>query len=273
MTNQTMTNHELSSRSTLLQAENLTKTFGGLTAVNNVSFAVKPKEIFGLIGPNGAGKTTLFNLITGMIPPTSGKMYYDSEEISHLKPYQIAKKGISRTFQNIRLFKELSALENVMIARHIHSSVGNPFTSMVAGIFNLPQSRAMEKMTRQQAEDLLNLVGLSDRCQEQAGNFAYGDQRRLEIARALALEPEVLLLDEPAAGMNPTEKHQLSDFIRELHKKLNLTIVLIEHHVPLVMGLCDRIAVLDFGELIALGTPDVVKNDPAVIAAYLGDEV
>lgn len=268
-----MTDQQLPSKSILLQAEKLTKKFGGLTAVNNVSFAVKSQEIFGLIGPNGAGKTTLFNLITGMISPTSGKMYYDGDEISHLKPYQIAKKGISRTFQNIRLFGELSALENVMIARHIHSSVGNPLTSMVSGIFNLPRSRAMEKLTRQQAEELLNLVGLSDRSQERASNFAYGNQRRLEIARALALEPEILLLDEPAAGMNPTEKHQLSDFIRKLHKKLNLTIVLIEHHVPLVMGLCDRIAVLDFGELIALGTPDTVKNDPTVIAAYLGDDV
>jgi len=256
----------------VLEAQKLTRRFGGLIAVNEVSFTVQKNEIFGLIGPNGAGKTTLFNLVTGLIAPSSGQLIYQNQDISKLRPYQIANKGISRTFQNIRLFGELSALENVMIARHIHSRQGNPVLSLISGILGLPKSQSMERRTQQKALDLLELVGLRDRAQEQAKNFAYGDQRRLEIARALALEPEILLLDEPAAGMNPSEKHQLSEFIRELRQQFNLTVILIEHHVPLVMGLCDRIAVLHFGQLIALGDPATVRNDPAVIEAYLGDE-
>jgi branched-chain amino acid transport system ATP-binding protein len=250
----------------ILEAKKLTRRFGGLVAVNNVSFAVKKHEIFGLIGPNGAGKTTLFNLITALIPFSSGELVYKDKVISQLKPHQIAGLGIARTFQNIRLFGELSALENVIIARHLHTK-SNIFT----GVLGLPLAVREEENSRQKALGLLELIGLSDRTEEKAKNFPYGDQRRLEIARALALEPQILLLDEPAAGMNPNEKHQLSQFIRDLRDRFNLTIILIEHHVPLVMGLCDRIAVLDFGQLIALGEPSVVRNDPAVIEAYLGD--
>ncbi|MFH7030917.1 MAG: ABC transporter ATP-binding protein [Heteroscytonema crispum UTEX LB 1556] len=251
----------------ILEAKALTRKFGGLVAVNNVSFTVNKHEIFGLIGPNGAGKTTLFNLITGLIPPSSGQLIYQNAEISKQRPHQIAALGIARTFQNIRLFGELSALENVIIARHLHTKSG-----MITGVLGIPPAAIEEQKSKQKALELLKLVGLTDRFQEKARNFAYGDQRRLEIARALALEPQILLLDEPAAGMNPSEKQQLSEFIRSLRDRFNLTIILIEHHVPLVMGLCDRIAVLHFGELIALGKPSVVRNDPAVIEAYLGNE-
>ncbi|HLO85564.1 MAG TPA: ABC transporter ATP-binding protein [Nostocaceae cyanobacterium] len=256
---------DLQATNVILEAKGLTRRFGGLVAVNNVSFAVNQDEIFGLIGPNGAGKTTLFNLITALIPASEGNLLYRGVEISQLKPYQIADLGIARTFQNIRLFGELSALENVIIARDLHNK-SNIFTGMI-GLNNLE-----EEKSRNKALELLELIGLGDRAQEKAKNFAYGDQRRLEIARALALEPRVLLLDEPAAGMNPSEKQQLSEFIRDLRDRFNLTIILIEHHVPLVMGLCDRIAVLDFGQLIALGEPAVVRNNPAVIEAYLGEE-
>jgi len=251
----------------VLAAKELTRRFGGVVAVNNVSFAVNQREIFGLIGPNGAGKTTLFNLITGLIPPSSGELLYQGKAISQLKPHQIAGLGIARTFQNIRLFGELSALENVIIARHLHTH-----SNMITGVLGLPLAAKEEENSRQKAWELLKLIGLDNRTEEKAKNFAYGDQRRLEIARALALEPQVLLLDEPAAGMNLSEKQQLSEFIRDLRDRFNLTIILIEHHVPLVMGLCDRIAVLDFGQLIALGEPSVVRNNPAVIEAYLGDE-
>jgi len=258
---------QLSPKNTIiLEAKGLTRRFGGLVAVNNVSFAVNQHEIFGLIGPNGAGKTTLFNLITALIPFSSGELIYEGKVISQLKPHQIAGLGIARTFQNIRLFGELSALDNVIIARHLHTK-----SNIVTGILGLPLATREEENSRQKALELLELIGLSDRTEEKAKNFAYGDQRRLEIARALALEPQILLLDEPAAGMNNNEKHQLSEFIRDLRDRLNLTIILIEHHVPLVMGLCDRIAVLHFGQLIALGEPSVVRNDPAVIEAYLGD--
>ncbi len=256
-----------SNNSILLEAKSLTRRFGGLVAVNNVSFTVNKHEIFGLIGPNGAGKTTLFNLITGLILPSSGQLIYQGKEISQRRPHEIAALGIARTFQNIRLFAELSALENVIIARHLHTN-----SSMLTGVLGVPPAPKEERNNKQKALELLELVGLQKRAEEKARNFAYGDQRRLEIARALALEPQILLLDEPAAGMNPSEKQQLSEFIRNLRDRFNLTIILIEHHVPLVMGLCDRIAVLDFGQLIALGEPAVVKNDPAVIEAYLGNE-
>lgn len=254
-------------RTPVLAAKGLTRHFGGLIAVNNVSFSVNKGEIFGLIGPNGAGKTTLFNLVTGLIHPSSGQMLYQGDKISNLRPHQIAKKGIARTFQNIRLFADLSALENVMIAQHIHTKSG-----VFTGVLGLPPAPREEQKTRSRAFELLELVGLSNRAEEKASNFPYGDQRRLEIARALALEPNVLLLDEPAAGMNPNEKQQLSDFIRQIRQQFNLTILLIEHHVPLVMGLCDRIAVLNFGQLIAIGNPADVKSDRAVIEAYLGTD-
>ena len=250
----------------VLEAMGMTRRFGGLVAVNDVSFTVRNGEVFGLIGPNGAGKTTLFNLMTGLIQPTSGRLRYRGADITALRPHQVAARGIARTFQNIRLFGNLSALENVMIAQHIHTHSG-----VLAGVLGLPPAPAEGRATRKKALELLGLVGMADRAETKAINFAYGDQRRLEIARALALEPRVLLLDEPAAGMNPNEKQALSGFIRSVREMFDLTVLLIEHHVPLVMGLCDRVAVLNFGKLIALGPPQAVQEDPAVIEAYLGD--
>jgi branched-chain amino acid transport system ATP-binding protein len=251
----------------LLEVKHMTRRFGGLVAVNDVSFAVEQNEIFGLIGPNGAGKTTLFNLITGLTPPSSGELVYKDRNITRKKPHQIAQFGIARTFQNIRLFGNLTAIENVMVAQHVHTHSG-----VFAGVVGLPDARREEREVRRQAVELLEMVGLADRAFVRARNFPYGDQRRLEIARALALQPEVLLLDEPSAGMNPNEKTALSGFIREVREKFRLTIVLIEHHVPMVMNLCDRIAVLNFGQLIALGAPNAVQNDDAVIEAYLGEQ-
>jgi len=232
----------------MLSVEALTCSFGGVMAVSRVSFSVQRGELFGLIGPNGAGKTTLFNLITGLSAPTAGRLRYQGRDITGLRPHRIAGLGIARTFQNVRLFGELSALQNVMIARHVRTTSG-----LVGGVIGLPSARAEERETRRRALALLELVGLA--------------------ARALALEPELLLLDEPAAGMNSGEKRSLGGLIRGIRTRLGLTILLIEHHVPLVMDLCDRIAVLNFGELIALGAPANVQRDAAVIEAYLGDEV
>jgi branched-chain amino acid transport system ATP-binding protein len=249
----------------VLAAMGLTRSFGGLVAVNEVSFAVNQGEIFGLIGPNGAGKTTTFNLITGLIRPSSGQMLHHGMDISRLRPFQIAQRGIARTFQNIRLFSNLSALENVVTAHHLQTRSG-----LWQGILNLPPTSTEEREIRDLSQELLALVGLSEQADVAARNLAYGDRRRLEIARSLALRPQILLLDEPAAGMNPQEKQQLSNFIRQIRQQFDLTILLIEHHVPLVMGLCDRIAVLDFGQLIAMGNPETIRTDPAVIEAYLG---
>jgi branched-chain amino acid transport system ATP-binding protein len=249
----------------ILEVQNITRTFGGLVAVNDISFSVDRGELFGLIGPNGAGKTTLFNIITGLTPPSKGSLKYNGTNYTGARPHQIAKQGLSRTFQNIRLFGNLTALENITIARHIHTR-----THFLAGVLSLPPGPQEERFTHQKAMELLDLVGLASKADVKARNFPYGDQRRLEIARALALEPSLLLLDEPAAGMNTSEKQDLSEFIRRIRDEFSLTILLIEHHVPLVMGLCDRIAVLNFGQLIALGDPAAVQKDAAVIEAYLG---
>ena len=208
----------------VLTAKELTRRFGGVVAVNNLSFSVHQGEIFGFIGPNGAGKTTLFNLITGLIPPSSGELIYQNQAISQLQPHQIAGLGIARTFQNIRLFGELSVLDNVIIARHLHSQ-----SNIIAGVLGLPLAVKEEENSRQKALELLTLIGLDNRTEEKAKNLAYGDQRRLEIARALALEPQILLLDEPAAGMNLNEKQQLSEFIRDLRDRFHFTIIIIEH--------------------------------------------
>jgi branched-chain amino acid transport system ATP-binding protein len=250
-----------------VEVSGLTRHFGGVTAVDGVSFAVGRGEVFGLIGPNGAGKTTLFNLVTGITRASSGTLRHDGVDITAARPHQVARRGIARTFQNIRLFSELSALENVMIGRHCHTRSG-----LFSGVLGLGKAAAEERAVRNRARELLDLMGLAGQEHVKARNLPYGDQRRLEIARALAIEPEVLLLDEPAAGMNPAEKTALTDFMRRLRADFDLTMLLIEHSVPLVMGLCDRIAVLDFGRLIALGDPETVRRDPAVVEAYLGEE-
>jgi branched-chain amino acid transport system ATP-binding protein len=251
----------------VIEVKRVSRSFGGLMALSQVSFQVRQGEIFGLIGPNGAGKTTLFNLITGLMPVSSGSVQLRGKELTGLAPHRIAAAGVARTFQNIRLFKGLSALENVKVAQHARTSSG-----LWSGIFGTPACAAEERRVEQKGWEILELVGLAGRGLELASHLSYGDQRRLEIGRALALEPDILLLDEPAAGMNAAEKHGLTAFIREVAQRFQLTVLLIEHHVPLVMDLCDRIAVLNFGELIAVGPPAEVRADPAVIEAYLGAE-
>jgi branched-chain amino acid transport system ATP-binding protein len=262
-----MANSSRSSSEVVLEVEKVTRRFGGLVAVNQVSFTVEAQEIFGLIGPNGAGKTTLFNLISGLITRDEGRIIFHGQAITHDRPYQIAARGMARTFQNLRLFSNLSVLENVTIGHHLHYKA-----NLWQSILGLPPTAREEKISDRKSRELLALLGLANKADQMARNLAYGDQRRLEIARALALNPKLLLLDEPAAGMNPLEKGVLSQLIRQIRQDFNLTIIVIEHHVPLVMGLCDRIAVLDFGQLIALGKPEIVRHDPAVIEAYLGDE-
>lgn len=249
----------------LLKIEALRCRFGGLVAVDDVSLAVREGEIFGLLGPNGAGKTTLFNLISGITVPSGGTVHWRGTPITGLASHRVAALGVARTFQNLRLFGSLSCLDNVRVGLHRHSR-----QPRLQALLGTAAFQRRELALRGQALALLESVGIAEAAGRPSGDLSYGQRRRLEIARALACRPQLLLLDEPAAGMNPNEKQELAALIRRLRNEHQLTVLIIEHHVPLMMELCDRLAVLNFGRRIALGTPQQVRHDPAVIEAYLG---
>ena len=250
----------------MLTLERISRHFGGVTALEQVSLTVPSGQVFGLIGPNGAGKTTVFNLITGLFPPSSGEMHFQGQSLLGLPPYRIATRGIARTFQNIRLFSEMSLIDNVIVGMHAH--LDYPIWDAV---LRTPRLRRLERHARAEAHQLLHRVGLGDLPQELAGNLSYGNQRKLEIARALATQPRLLLLDEPVAGMNATEKNAVMALIESLRQD-HLTVFMIEHDMRFVMGLCDTVAVLNFGRIIAEGPPSAIQSNPAVIEAYLGQE-
>jgi len=251
----------------ILETKDLGISFGGLKAAQNVNLRIKKNQIYGLIGPNGAGKTTIFNLLTCVYKPTTGTFFLDGKEMKHLTPEKINQKGIARTFQNIRLFNNMTVVRNVMVGLHNRPEFK---CSFLESIRRLPRHYRAEKQMREKAKDLLRIFDLEQERNSLACNLPYGKQRKLEIARALATNPKLLLLDEPAAGMNPQETLELADFIHEIRDKYNLTILLIEHHMDLVMNISDRIYVLDFGSLIAQGVPEEIQNNQRVIDAYLG---
>lgn len=251
----------------LLDVKDISITFGGLAAVSDFSMQMGDNDLFGLIGPNGAGKTTVFNMLTGVYTPSTGKVLFNGESIAGLKPYNITKKKIARTFQNIRLMKALTVIDNVKIS-YIYQTHYN----LASSILRLPSFFREEAEIEQKSRDLLKIFHLEDKKDELAANLPYGEQRRLEIARALATGPKLLLLDEPAAGMNPQETQELTDLIRWIRKEFHVSILLIEHDMRLVMGLCENILVLDYGKIIAQGPPSEIKSNRKVIEAYLGEE-